>query len=76
MTLKFLPLLHRFQIFIWAGDTQYEGEVQNSSSYLQVGQKYATYHLGGMIWALFKNFDQPIVELPTLKSDGRIYPCT
>ena len=44
---------------MWAGDTQFEGRIKNSCSYLQDGQKYATYHLGGMIWALFQNFDQP-----------------
>ena len=58
-TLNFWPLLHRKQIFMWAGHTQFEGEVQNSSSFLQVGQKYVTYNLMDKIWGLFQNFDQP-----------------
>ena len=44
-TLNFWPFLHKKQIFLWAGHTQFEGEVQNSSFFLQVGQKYVTYNL-------------------------------
>ena len=58
-TLNFWPLLHRQQIFMWAGHTHFEGEVQNSSSFLQVSQKYETYNLMDKIWGLFQNFYQP-----------------
>ena len=63
MTLNFWPLLHRQQIFTWAGHTQFEGGVQNLGSFLQVGQKYATFNLRGMIRALLQNFDQPTVQV-------------
>ena len=47
---------------MWAGHTQFEGGVQKLSSFLQVGQKYATFNLGGIIWTLLQIFDQPTVQ--------------